>query len=68
LGNIIAGDLYVIDFVQREVVVVRSKDKLEVIGRAPVGGGPSKMAIDPLTGNVYVANTNEHSATILEFE
>jgi DNA-binding beta-propeller fold protein YncE len=41
---------------------------MEVIGRVPVGGEPSKMAIDPLIGNAYVANTNEHSVTILGFE
>jgi YVTN family beta-propeller protein len=50
----LTGDVYLIYWGQQtEAVIIR--DGVE-IGRAPVGPGGLKMAIDPLTGNVYVTD------------
>lgn len=50
----ITGDIYTAFWGQEtEAIIIR--DGAE-IGRAPVGPGGLKMAIDPLTGNVYVTD------------
>jgi YVTN family beta-propeller protein len=64
------GDIYIIDVLLREVVVVRpeanAEQGLSIIGRVPVGNGPSRMAIDPQTGNVYVANIFSNDVTAIQ--
>ncbi len=64
------GDVYVLDFVRQEVVVVRPAESLDgalvVYDRVPVGREPSKMAIDPYTGNVYVTNLSDNSVTAIQ--
>ncbi len=48
------GDVYLVNWgEQTEVIVVRGR---KVIARIPVGGSSLKMAIDPVSGNVYVAD------------
>jgi YVTN family beta-propeller protein len=58
----INGDVYVVDFVRHEVIVVRD---MEIIGRTPVGLGALKMAINPVTENVYVANFRDDTVTVI---
>lgn len=48
------GDVYLVNWgEQTEIVVVRGRNE---IARIPVGGSSLKMAIDPMSGNVYVAD------------
>ena len=62
----VTGDVYVVDFIAREVVVVRSiEGELQVVGRVPVGSGPQKAVIDPVTGNVYVANQYDDTVSVI---
>jgi YVTN family beta-propeller protein len=58
----VTGDVYVVDPVRQEVVVVREN---EVIARIPAGLGAEKMVIDPVTGNVYVANYFGDDVTVI---
>jgi len=64
------GDVYVLDFVRKEVVVVRPAESLDgalvVYDRVPVGRGPTGLAIDPFTGNVYVTSIYENSVTAIQ--
>ncbi len=62
----VTGDVYVVDFITREVVVVRTiDDELQIIARTPVGSGPQKAIVDPLTGNVYVANQYDDTVSVI---
>ncbi len=48
------GDIYLVNWgEQTEVIVVRGR---KVIARIPLEGANLKMAIDPVSGNVYVAD------------
>lgn len=59
----LTGDLYIVNWgEQTEALVVRD---FQVIGRAPVGPGGLKMTIDPLTGNVYVADFWSDMVTVI---
>jgi YVTN family beta-propeller protein len=50
------GDLY------GDVLIVRDMKEL---AHVPAGGGPAHIAIDPKTGNVYVANFRENTVTVI---
>lgn len=60
------GDVYIVDWGLREVVVVRD---MKEIARVKAGNGALKMTIDPLTGpltgNVYVANYDDDTVTVI---
>ncbi|MEO0249198.1 MAG: YncE family protein [candidate division WOR-3 bacterium] len=64
----VSGDVYIV-YGGSWMLVVRD---MEVIGNLEVGWGALKMAIDPLTGNVYAANFRDdtvavvHGAEVLE--
>jgi DNA-binding beta-propeller fold protein YncE len=48
------GDVYLVNWgEQTEVIVIRGRNE---IARIPVRGSSLKMAIDPMSGNVYVAD------------
>lgn len=57
----ISGDVYAVDFTG-EVVVVRD---MQIVGHIPVKPGALKMAIDPLTGNVYVASFEYDTVAVI---
>lgn len=53
------GDIYVGAMKPTEVFIIRDTDEgLAVIGRVPLPLGPHAMTADPVTGNVYVANSD----------
>jgi len=57
------GDVFLVKWAKpSEIIVVRGS---KVIGRIPAGRGAMKMAIDPVTGNVYVANFNDDTVTVI---
>lgn len=62
----ITGDVYVTWGSQAQsggrVLVLREMKEIENIA---VGGGAAAMAIDPLTGNVYVASFEEDTVTVI---
>lgn len=60
--NPVNNDVYVVDFVTHEVVVIND---MVVSRRVPVGEGPLKMAVDSLTGNLYVANFSSNDVTVI---
>ena len=45
------------------LLVVRN---MEVIGNLPIGCDGQKMVIDPLTGNVYVANFSDNTVAVVQ--
>lgn len=62
----VTGDVYVTWGSQAKnggrVLVLRNMKEIENI---TVGGGAAAMAIDPLTGNVYVASFEENTVTVI---
>ena len=59
----VTGDIFLVKWAKpSEIIVVRGS---KVIARIPAGRGALKMAIDPLTGNVYVANFRDDTVTVV---
>jgi DNA-binding beta-propeller fold protein YncE len=57
------GDIYLVAWgEQTEVIIVREKD---VVAKIPIEGTALKMAIDPVTGNVYVADFWFNTVTVI---
>jgi DNA-binding beta-propeller fold protein YncE len=54
--------LYAIDFVYAEVFVIRN---MREIGKIKLNGAIFKSALDPTTGNVYVADFNGNAVTAI---
>jgi YVTN family beta-propeller protein len=62
----ITSNLYALDPANWQVSVIsNTNDQLEVIGTAPVGSGAVHIALDPMTGNGYVANFNDDTVSVL---
>jgi len=60
-GHPVTGEVYIV-YGGSWMLVVRD---MEVIGDLEVGWGALKMVIDPLTGNVYVANFRDDTVTVI---
>jgi YVTN family beta-propeller protein len=58
------GDVYVARGSNVDSVILVLRD-MQVVAEVPAGGGPAKMAIDPFTGNVYVANFEDNTVTVI---
>ena len=57
----VTGDVYIV-YGGSWMLVIRD---MKVIGNLEVGWGALKMAMDPLTGNVYVANFRDDTVTVV---
>jgi DNA-binding beta-propeller fold protein YncE len=57
----VTGNVYIV-YGGSWMLIVRD---MKVIGDIEVGWGALKMAIDPLTGNVYVANFNDNTVAVI---
>ena len=55
------GDVYVLSGLQ-SLAVVRD---MEVIARLPLNRSPRKMAADPVTGNIYIADFRDNSVAVI---
>jgi YVTN family beta-propeller protein len=58
------GDVYVARGSNVDSVILVLRD-MQVVAEVPAGGGPAKMAVDPFTGNVYVANYEDDTVTVI---
>ena len=55
------GDVYVLSGLQ-SLAVVRD---MEIIARLPLNRSPRKMAADPVTGNIYIADFRDNSVAVI---
>jgi len=57
------GDVYLVAWgTQTEAIVVRG---MKVIARVPIGSSSLKTTIDPMTGNVYIADFWDNTVTVI---
>lgn len=62
----LTNDIYVVSLASQTITVLRNvNDRLDVLGEALTGSGAAKMTADPHTGNVYFANFNDNTVSVL---